>query len=257
MRQKIITSLVLCSLSVAQAGTVTAERISSVPIEPGDTAWDSVESADLMLSSQMIAPPVGGGAVGQVNVKAVHDGTWLSVRLEWSDPSVDQAVGVDRFRDAVAVGFPVTNEPTSPFMGDAAHPVAIWQWSANHQANNDGKGQFADDYPKSDGVWYADHDAAMSVRVHRWRGVEPAEHFVAEGFGTLRPEPEDSLAGMGQWVDGTWTVVLRRHLTNSALPSFQPGGSSQMIVAVWDGDSKEVNGRKSVTLNWTPVTLEK
>ena len=255
-----LTKCVICmfvALPIAQAATITVERVANVPAASEDSVWESIEPTKVVLSSQIIAPPVGGGAVSQIHVQAVHDDEWFALRLEWSDPTINQAVGVDRFRDAVAVGFPITSEPTSPFMGDADHPVAIWQWSANHQANTDGKGKFAVDYPKTDGVWYADHDAAMSLRVHRWRGVEPAEHFVAQGFGTLRPEPDNSLTGTGGWADGTWTVVLRRQLTSSAAPSFQPGASTQMIIAVWDGGNNEVNGRKSITMNWLPVNLEK
>ncbi len=38
--------------------------------------------------------------------------------------------------------------------------------------------------------------------------------------------------------------------------AFLPGESSYLIVAVWDGSQDEVNGRKSVTLAWTPFVLD-
>ena len=252
-----LTLAVSTGVSPAEAAGVEVAHTKATPNSPNHTAWDSVKATDVVLTPQIIAPPVGGGATSKVSVKAAHDGKRLFVRLEWDDATPNRAVGVDRVRDAAAIGFPMTDEPTSPFMGDDKHPVAIWQWSANHQANNDGKGEFAEDYPKTDGVWYADHDASMSVRVHRWRGVEPVEHFVAKGFGTLTPEPDDTLTGTGVWADGTWSVVFQRKLDSSAAPDFVAGGSTEMIIAVWDGGSDEVNGRKSVTMAWSPLKLEK
>ncbi len=251
----LMVSLMLPS-SAGAAGLV-AKQVKVAPNNPHDAVWKGAKATDVTLLGQMIIPPTGGGAITEAQVKAVHDGEWLSIRLSWKDKTPDRAVGVDTFRDAAAIGFPMSDQATSPFMGDKKNPVAIWQWSANHQANNDGQSEFAEMYPKVDGVWYADHDAAMSVRVHRWRGVEPIEHFVAHGFGTLTPTPDDTLTGGGTWDDGTWTVVFHRKLSSSALPAFVAGDASQFIVALWDGESEEVNGRKSVTMAWTPIKLEK
>ncbi len=37
---------------------------------------------------------------------------------------------------------------------------------------------------------------------------------------------------------------------------FRPGEATHLIVAVWDGAQRDVNGRKSVTLGWTPLALD-
>ena len=92
---------------------------------PRDAGWGSAPEATLALSPQIILPPHGGGSVTAVRVRAMHDGEWLAIRLEWEDASADRAVGGDTFRDAAAVGFPVRESEVaaSPFMGDAEHPV--------------------------------------------------------------------------------------------------------------------------------------
>jgi hypothetical protein len=256
MMTVLTAAMVWVLTSSAGAVELVVQKVEAAPIVPDHAIWADAPATTIKLNPQIIIPPTGGGAVASAELKAVHDGEWMSIRVEWEDQTMDRAVGVDTFRDAAAVGFPMTDQPTSPFMGDAKNPVAIWQWSANHQANNDGQSQFAKMYPKTEGVWYADHDAASSVRVHRWRGVEPVEHFVAHGFGTLTPTPDDTLTGNGIWFEGKWAVVFKRKLASSADPIFGAGMGSQMIVAVWDGGSNEVNGRKAVTMAWLPVNLE-
>jgi hypothetical protein len=52
-------------------------------------------------------------------------------------------------------------------------------------------------------------------------------------------------------------VVRRRLATGDPKDAaFKPGERTGLIVAVWDGSQAEVNGRKSVTLNWTPFALD-
>ena len=57
---------------------------------------------------------------------------------------------------------------------------------------------------------------------------------------------------------GRWSVVLRRRLATGYPEDvhFLPGGATQLIVALWEGAAGDVNGRKSVTLAWTPFSLD-
>ena len=51
--------------------------------------------------------------------------------------------------------------------------------------------------------------------------------------------------------------VLRRLSTGDPEDaSFLPGETTSFILAVWDGSAGDVNGRKSVTLAWTPLALD-
>ena len=92
---------------------------------PTDAAWNEVPETTYALQAQLITPPNGGGSVSKVSVRATHDGDEIAFRLQWSDASADRGVGVDTFRDAAAIGFPVgrPNVPPSPFMG-----MSIIQW---------------------------------------------------------------------------------------------------------------------------------
>lgn len=253
-------------LTAFSVGTEAAAEEIPVPYleaaladQPGDEAWSQAPEVVLSLSNQPIVSPIGGGSVSNVRVRALHDGSWLAIRLEWSDQSADRSVGVDTFRDAVAVGFPVSESdtPASPFMGDPQHPVNIWQWTADLEAAARGEGTFAERYPHTTGVWYFPQDAAVHRQVRSWRGHDPVVEFVATGWGTLERRPTANVVAVSRHVEGRWSVVLRRRLQTGSPEDaeFKPGETSQLIVAVWDGARGEVNGRKSITLVWTPLVL--
>lgn len=232
-----------------------------VPAQAGDPAWEAAPETRLVLMAQLIVPPVGGGSASAVAVRAVHDGEWLAIRLAWDDPTADRQVGADRFRDAAAVGFPQTEDeaagPPSPFMGDAAHPVTIWQWTADLETAAAGEGTAAAE-PPTEGIWYFPDDAAVSARVRGWRGREPVGVFVATGFGTLERAATAAVVGASARTASGWTLVMRRRLQveEDAAPGFEPGDRTHLIVALWDGAKGEVNGRKSVTMSWTPFVLD-
>lgn len=241
------------------AGVRAVYRADGVAAEPGDERWREIPEATLELSPQIIAPPVGGGSVTQAQVRAMHDGEWLALRLEWVDATADREVGSDVFRDAAAVGFPAvaSTPPPSPFMGDAEHPVVIWQWSANLDAEARGQGEFAERYPQTPGLWYFPQDDEVRRRVQAWRTAEPVAELTATGWGTLRPRDQQEVQASSAHDEGRWSVVFRRPLeVGEGAARFRPGSTTQMVVALWNGSNGEVNGRKSVTLNWVPVLLD-
>jgi hypothetical protein len=227
---------------------------------PTDAAWERIPETTYSLQAQLVTPPVGGGSVSKVSVRATHDAEELAIRLEWSDASADRGVGVDTFRDAVAIGFPV-GRPTvnpSPFMGDEKHPVVIWQWAADFDADAEGKSRFGERYPHSEGVWIFPQDLMVRRRVRGWRGADPVIEYVARGFGTLTPRMQTTVEGSSHYKRGRWTVVLRRKLEteNELDPVFVPGQAAFLILAVWNGDKQEVNGRKAVTYQWIPAKFD-
>lgn len=234
-------------------------RPEGVPVQPGDPAWERAPEFPVSLMAQLILPPQGGGSVKQVGVRALHDGQQLALRFEWADATENREVGVDTFRDAIAVGFPTreSETPPSPFMGDAEHPINIWQWTADFDANARGKGAFSERYPHTEGVWYFPQDYAVTREVRAWRGIEPVIELEASGFGTLERKVSQNVLGLGTHHDGHWSVVLRRELStgNPEDTMFRPGDLTQVILAVWDGGNREVNGKKGVTMTWTPLRL--
>jgi DMSO reductase family type II enzyme heme b subunit len=258
-----VLSVLLSGLAFAQGGgdIRVLYRAEGVPVQPGDPAWKSAPERSLNLSPQVVVVPRGGGAVTKVSIKAIHDGRWLALRLTWQDATANQDVGTSTFRDSVAVGFPITEgeTPPSPFMGEAKRPVNIWQWTADFDANAQGQGGFAERYPHTEGVWYFPQDYEVTREVRAWRGFEPVIELTARGFGTLERKVAQNVRGIGKHSNGLWSVVLRRQLStgNPRDPLFQPGRTVQAIFAVWDGSKGEVNGRKAVTMYWTPFTLDR
>ena len=235
-------------------------RSGPIPVTPGDAAWKEVAERQIILMAQIIAPPHGGGSVQMLLVRAIHNGSWLAFRLEWADSTTNRDVGLNQFRDAAAVGFPtrVTEILPAPFMGDEHSALNIWQWTADFDANAQGAGGFADNYPHTPGVWYFPPDYDFQRQVRAWRGTEPVIEYEAKGFGTLTRKAAQNVRGLGRHVKGRWQVVLRRELTtgNPEDTLFQPGGSTHVVFAVWNGGNSEVNGKKNVTLNWTPFRLQ-
>lgn len=247
-------------LAVSGGGVAVAFTENDVPVSPDDAAWDKIPATEIALMPQMIVTPRGGAqSVKNVTVQAVHDGLWLAMRLTWSDATPDQSVGVDAFRDAIAIGFPITETetPPSPFMGDAEHPVNIWQWTADFDANSRGEGGFAERYPHTEGVWYFPADPAVTRTVTGWRGFEAVAELEAYGFGTLERKSVQNVRGLGLHSDGEWSVVLRRRMSTGQPrdPQFRATDETMAIFAVWNGDEGDVNGMKAITMAWTPISF--
>jgi hypothetical protein len=227
---------------------------------PADRGWDEIPESTHSLQAQVITVPHGGGSVSKVSVRATHDGEEIAFRLSWSDSTADRGVGVDTFRDAVAIGFPVgrPNITPSPFMGDEEHPVVIWQWAADFDADAEGRSRFSHRYPRLEGVWIFPQDLSVKRKVKGWRGADPVIEYVAKGFGTLAPRMGTSVGGISDYTSGEWSVVLRRKLRSANVvdPVFEPGTLSSLILAVWNGEKADVNGRKAVTYQWIPARLD-
>ncbi|MBW2391055.1 MAG: hypothetical protein JRG89_21850, partial [Deltaproteobacteria bacterium] len=125
-------------------------------------------------------------------------------------------------------------------------------------ADAEGKSRFGERYPHSEGVWIFPQDLMVRRKVRGWRGADPVIEYVARGFGTLTPRMETTVEGSSSYKRGRWSVVLRRKLEtdNEQDPVFIPGQASFLILAVWNGDKQEVNGRKAVTYQWIPAKFD-
>lgn len=162
------------------------------------------------------------GAVGKVSVAAVHDGRHLAFRLEWRDATENRRI-IDNqaFPDAAAVLLPVVENAPVYTMGAPDMPVNAWYWRADE----------------------TDHGRSV----------------VAEGIGTSRTVDRTLVRTRGEWKEGRWQVVMARALrVESSEPHAQlePGATTGLAVAVWDGQNGERAGIKAWSGHWRELHLE-
>lgn len=231
--------------------------------DPSAKIWETVPQFTVNLMAQSILMPTGGGSVAQVQVRALHNGKKVAFQLVWNDETEDIENAVDTFRDSVALMFPVHHskkDSTSPLMGFKGLPVNIWQWRADWQAEAEGRRNLEARQPLSQGVWISPLD--QQILKTRYPGKPSPKattiEYVSEGFGTLTRQEQQDVMAQGVHQDGQWTIVFLRDLERQDLSDteFAPKIETVINFAVWNGSEKDVNGRKSVSLVWTPLVFD-
>lgn len=213
-------------------------------LDPDGAPWRGARPVGLkMLGTPLALQPTAAiqvslvgkkiGAVGHVDVSAVHDGSLLAFRLEWSDPTESVEVTENTmFVDGAAVLLPVVPESVALTMGAPGLPVNGWYWRGDE---------------------------------------EQGREVVAEGIGTTRTVVSRDIFGKRQelvhsrgiWKSGRWHVVIARALrvdTTESVAQLEAGGQTGFAVAIWDGGSGERAGIKSFsggeTGDWQELQLD-
>ncbi|GMV16157.1 MAG: hypothetical protein HS104_33435 [Polyangiaceae bacterium] len=253
------------------ASELSAIKVDKAPLEAASDLWEQSPEMILELLPQGVAfPMLQSPNVSKLKVRALRDGEWLALRLQWEDKTRSDQLEVDKFTDAVAVELPL-GEPSkaNPMMGAKGNPVYIAHWKAVWQRDVD-KGRadvqdyhpnfWADTYPfVSLGHPYPVTEAFQSANQRRYlpglaagnpvsslHRREPVEELQAEGFSTLADHRYQDARAKGVHKDGTWHVVIAVPLrvADPANPVLQPGVATQVAFAVWDGGAANVAGRK-------------
>ncbi|NOZ70218.1 MAG: c-type cytochrome [Deferribacteres bacterium] len=216
------------SAGQAARGIITAKRITGdIPLQPADALWRRAQefTVPLMLVGQAPDP-----MDRLVRVRALYNDRDIAFLVEWEDETRDVSLGVNTFRDGVALQFPVQNTVEPSFrMGqgkgrDSRGMVNIWFWKADVQESLDRGGRKA--------------------------GLSPVENLTATGFGTLKLKEDASVPvyGRGQWLNGRWRVVFRRAFSGHEGDAvFTAGVLTPVSFAVWDGAEENVDGKKAVS----------
>lgn len=255
-----------CAKAPATVPEVVVVERPQLASDPSDAAWlDLPEHVAALLLQDMVDPRLMSASTTEVRVKAMTDGRALAFRLSWADPDQSDLPGPARFTDACAVQLPRSAAPDlpAPQMGEAARPVEIAYWRASWQAVVAGRpdtvtahypNATVDHYPFEASPLAAGsaEQAAAAERYAPARALgntmagprsSPVECLVAEGPGTLTPDPSLSADGQGRHREGRWEVVITRPLPAS-LPA---PGRGQVAFAVWEGSHQEVGARKMRT----------
>jgi mono/diheme cytochrome c family protein len=250
---------------LASEELLTVPRVAGdLPLDPADPAWERVESMHVALSPLWPEPyPING-----VAVRALHNGETLAVLLQWRDAIFDGApVRVQDFQDAAALQFSLTDQAPFLGMGDPKNPVNVWQWKAGWQQELDGTrpdvdlvyaSMHVDTYPETAMHGLYRTAAAAGNLLASPRMKSPVEDANATGFGTMTSQPPASqnVGGKGIWRDGFWTVLFHRDLksTDSRDVKLNPGQSTLVAFAIWNGAQRDRNGRKVIS-NWHRFAL--
>jgi mono/diheme cytochrome c family protein len=234
-------------------------------------AWQSAQPVKVVVSPlwwRNYDPP-------DLQVQALHDGRTLALRLSWLDATRNDApVRPQDFEDMVAVQ--LFQGAVEPFLGMGAGPQAVdvWLWQAGAAVRADVETVFprlaVDYYPFAKGAGsrsaaaadqppgFLTARAAGNLRSDLVRPL-PATSLQAKGPGTLtmRPRPSQLVGAQGRWQAGRWTVVFRRPLGAGGQPemTLRPGERLSVAFAVWDGEARDRNGQKMVSI-WQDLQLE-
>lgn len=283
LRKMALISLsgLIVGVAFAQQPSISVEKVTGeLPMEPFAPAWQTAPMLDVAVFPQQITQPrLEEASITKLTVQGLTDGKSIAWRLSWADDSPSQNVDVKRFSDAVAIELPLTPS-ASPFMGQkGGGKVQILYWKGLWQKDMDeGFQDVQDVHPNawSDLYWLAEGKAPHKVpedfedpRSHQWfiakqagnpgaafERSQPAQELVAEGWGSLTPQPELATSALGIWKEGRWTVVFSRPLTTDDVNDYQfkPGEKGQLAFAVWQGGADNRGGRKHWA-NWTAYQL--
>ena len=229
-----------------------------LPGGPDDPVWDRVDEVKVPLTGQAtFAPRWQIPAVTDVSVRVAFNEEEVAFRLAWDDRFAD-TLAVDSLRalaegysaddtypvvfpdgerirgmyaDAVEIMMPVNNENDLVLphfvYGNAGQPVDLWRWRAEHEY---GAGGPAVIEMSADGA-----------------DTPPEAHDAESQIAT----------GNGSWVEGQWTVVIRRPLhTEDTTGEVQLASGQLVPVAfhVWDGTNGETGLRMSLS-SWMYLDL--
>lgn len=239
--------------------------------DPNDARWrEAPEHVARLLLQDVTEPRLLEGSTDSVRIRALTDGSWLAVRLEWSDARQDDLVGPGRFSDAAAIQFPIASgrDLPDPAMGQEGRRVRIAYWRAAWQVEGDPLERLrpnatTDHYPyeaAAEGerermeTQYAPAKAVGNPMARRPEGA-PVQPLIAEGYGTLSPDPDGSADGGGAWENDRWAVVVAVPLSTATSEALRAGARTQIAVAIWNGGEGNVGSRKMRTA-WISLSIE-
>ena len=268
----------LVFVSCRRAVVITPEVIAiskpAITLDPNDAVWNDVSMhVSKLILQDLVDPRLMEASTQDVSVKAITNGTEIAFRLEWLDGTQNDLPKPQHFMDGCAVQVPVVidkNVP-APQMGEIGKTVQISYWRADWQAIMDGRADVitsiypnasVDHYPFEAKSLEKDPNAQkeMALRYAPARALgnrregpreTPVEDLIAEGPGTLSPNPQTFSNGKGVKTKTGWAVVITRPVP-SGLSAATP---SQIAFAVWEGTHGEVGARKMRT-GWVPLLMK-
>ena len=207
--------------------TILAKRVETLPFNPDDPLWDSVDYLDIPMVGQVIVEPrMFTPRVSNVRVQAVYNDKEVAFRLVWDDTTKTKPDPASEiFEDTVMIQFPVA-VPTGPkrpyfLMGDDENPVYLWRWSS-------------------------ERSGAIELNA---KGVKQIQ---------AQSESGQQVTAKRKYDDGQYRLVFIRTLSTPDKDldiQFAPGQFIPVSFFAWDGANNET-GVKSSLSSWYFLLLE-
>lgn len=262
-----------CKKAPAPATEVIAEPVTQLPAGPADTAWDTApEYVAKLIPQDLVEPRLAQASTPEVHVQALTNGTDIAFRLRWDDVDQGDTAGPGRFVDACAVQVPakLMPNPPAPQMGEAGNSVQIAYWRADWQAWVNGRADnIKSIYPNAEITHYPFQAPALATGSSEQKEMakryapadavgnrrqgpreSPVESLLAEGPGTLTPNPSVAVKGNGVRTKEGWAVVIVRPVPEGLAPKTR----TSVAFAIWKGANKEAGARK-MRSGWAPLAI--
>ena len=263
-----------CKMTPVDSTEVIAIPVAQLPSGPSDKAWESApEYLAKLIPQDLVEPRLTQTSTPEVRVQALTNGSDIAFRLRWLDPDQNDVEKPGNFVDACAVQLPskLSPNPPAPQMGESGGTVQIVYWRADWQAWVNGRGDTIKDiYPNAEVTHYpfqaaslpkdspeqremAKRYAPAAAVGNRRQGPResPVESLIAEGPGTLSPNPSLLVKGRGERTKDGWSVMMVRPLPEGLMPKAR----TSVAFAVWQGANKEAGARK-MRSGWAPLAMQ-
>ncbi|HEX7285888.1 MAG TPA: ethylbenzene dehydrogenase-related protein [Candidatus Angelobacter sp.] len=263
-----------CKKATIPATEVIAVPSAQLPTGPADAAWDNApEYPAKLIPQDLVEPRLAQASTPEVRVQAMTNGSEIAFRLRWVDATQNDTETPGEFVDACAVQIPakLMPNPPAPQMGEAGSSVQIAYWRADWQAWVNGRADnIKSIYPNAEITHYpfqahslapgspeqnemAKRYAPADATGNRRQGPRQSavESLLAQGPGTLTPNPSLGVKGSGvRTLDG-WAVMFVRPLPEGLAPKAR----TSVAFAVWQGANKEAGARK-MRSGWAPLAVQ-
>ena len=281
MKKVIFLSIILvfllfasCRRAVVLTPDVQVVSSPKISLEANDSVWSNAPThGSKLILQDLVEPRLMESSTQEVRVQAITDGNEVAFRIEWLDETQNDVAKPHNFIDGCAVQVPIkiSESVPAPQMGEKDKTVQISYWRADWQAIVDGRAdEITSIYPNAKPDHYpfqaesleknpqAQKDAGLRYAPARAMGnnrqgprQQPVEDLIAEGPGTITPNPQSFSKGKGVRTDKGWAVVITRPLPEG-LSKEKP---SQVAFAIWEGSHGETGARKMRT-GWVNLIMK-
>ncbi|WP_084201339.1 ethylbenzene dehydrogenase-related protein [Geobacter pickeringii] len=250
--------------STGRSADLTVVKVAGITngLDPADPAWGGVASVPLALQNRMDWPdrhvfPTTAPRI--FTMKAIHDGTTIYFRFEWSDSSQNTTItDVPTYPDGCAIMFPMWDwtNPCTPAFADNMF-MGFFQWNPldfvavlppynyttctppynlvtniimwkanlkNKPQNLMAMGELGTVHKTGTGNGTTFTNQAEGVQAPSTPALPlprtPPATASAFPAPTLAPVPSQNITSSQRWAAGVWTVIIKRPMS-SADPNAQ------------------------------------